>query len=66
MNAEEILDTRQFSQGITELVKERTYGPSFLITGSQGFGKGYSRLTQYLLAQRIVDDLRNPLIQSCR
>jgi hypothetical protein len=62
MSTEEILNMSHFSQVIIDLVKERTYGPNFLITGSLGGSFRYHQPSvRRLIAQRVLVNLRHRL-----
>lgn len=47
------LESGHFSQTTLDLLRERTDG-AFLITGRQGMGGNYSRLSEYLVARRTL------------
>jgi hypothetical protein len=56
--AEEISEMKHFSQETLDLLRERTEDGPLLLTGSRGGGAAYSRLSQYLLAQRTLARLQ--------
>lgn len=59
MRKEEIdVEPEHFSQETLDLLRERTDGAPFLLTGSRGLGGGYSRHLQILLRNRKLITLR--------